>query len=52
MNQFVGETVLSIDQVREGIARVAERINRDFSSAVVITVVRAGSWLPRILSAC
>ena len=42
MNQFVGETVLSVDQVREGIARVAERLNRDFTSAVVITVVPGG----------
>jgi hypoxanthine phosphoribosyltransferase len=42
MNQPVGETVLSTDQVRERIGRVAESINRDFSSAVVITVVPGG----------
>ncbi len=42
MNQVIGETVLSADQVRDGIGRVAERINRDFSSAVVITVVPGG----------
>jgi hypoxanthine phosphoribosyltransferase len=42
MNQSIGQTVLSTDQVREGISRVAEGINRDFSSAVVITVVPGG----------
>jgi hypoxanthine phosphoribosyltransferase len=42
MNQFIGETVLSTDQVREGIGRVAAHINRDFSAAVVITVVPGG----------
>jgi hypoxanthine phosphoribosyltransferase len=42
MNQFIGETVLSTDRVREGIGRVADRINGDFSSAVVITVVPGG----------
>ena len=42
MNRFVGETVLSTDQVRDGINRVADRINGDFSSAVVITVVPGG----------
>lgn len=42
MNQFIGEMVLSTDRVREGIARVADRINGDFSSAVVITVVPGG----------
>jgi hypoxanthine phosphoribosyltransferase len=42
MNQFIGETVLSADRVREGIARVADRINHDFDSAVVITVVPGG----------
>lgn len=42
MNQFIGETVLSADRVREGIGRVADRINHDFSSAVVITVVPGG----------
>lgn len=42
MNEFIGETVLSTDQVREGIGRVATRINDDFSSAVVITVVPGG----------
>lgn len=41
MNQ-IGETVLSPDQVREGIGRVADRINGDFRSAVVITVVPGG----------
>lgn len=42
MNRFIGETVLSADQVRQGIGRVADRINRDFGSAVVITVVPGG----------
>jgi len=42
MNQVIGETVLSVDQVREGIGRVADRINGDFTSAVVITVVPGG----------
>lgn len=42
MNQFIGETVLSTDQVRDGIGRVADRLNADFSSAVVITVVPGG----------
>lgn len=42
LNQAIGETVLSADQVRDGIGRVAEGINRDFSSAVVITVVPGG----------
>lgn len=40
--QRIGETVLSTDQVREGIGRVAGLINGDFSSAVVITVVPGG----------
>ena len=39
---MIGETVLSADQVRRGIHGVAERINSDFSSAVVITVVPGG----------
>lgn len=42
MIQPIGETVLSADQIREGIGRVAEAINRDFRSAVVITVVPGG----------
>lgn len=42
MNRFIGATVLSADQIREGIGRVADRINRDFTSAVVITVVPGG----------
>lgn len=42
MSQIIGETVLSADRVREGITRVAESINGDFSSAVVITVVPGG----------
>ena len=42
MHQFIGETVLSTDRVREGIGRVAERLNGDFESAVVITVVPGG----------
>lgn len=42
MNQLIGETVLSTHQIREGIGRVAERINADFSSAVVVTVVPGG----------
>ncbi len=42
MNPLVGQTVLSTDQVREGIARVADRINADFHTAVVITVVPGG----------
>ncbi len=42
MNQLIGDTVLSTDQVRDGIARVADRINGDLSSAVVITVVPGG----------
>lgn len=42
MHQSIGETVLSADQVREGIGRIADRINVDFSSAVVITVVPGG----------
>jgi hypoxanthine phosphoribosyltransferase len=40
--QRIGETVLSTDQVREGIGRVANLINGDFSSAVIITVVPGG----------
>ena len=40
--EIIGETVLSVDQVRDGIGRVAEGINRDFHSAVVITVVPGG----------
>ena len=40
--RVIGATVLSADQVRRGIHRVAERINSDFSSAVVITVVPGG----------
>lgn len=42
MNHFIGETVLSTEQVRDGISRVAARINRDFRSAVVITVIPGG----------
>ena len=42
MNESIGETVLSADQIREGIGRVAADINRDFSSAVVVTVVPGG----------
>jgi hypoxanthine phosphoribosyltransferase len=42
MNRFIGETVLTTDQVRDGIGRVADQINRDFRSAVVITVVPGG----------
>lgn len=42
MDRFIGETVLSTEQVREGIGRVAEAINRDYLSAVVITVVPGG----------
>ncbi len=42
VNESIGETVLSADQIREGIGRVAQGINRDFSSAVVITVVPGG----------
>jgi hypoxanthine phosphoribosyltransferase len=41
-HEVIGETVLSADRVREGIARVAERLNADFTSAVVITVVPGG----------
>lgn len=41
-NKIVGDVVLSADQVRAGIESVAERINADFSSAVVITVVPGG----------
>ena len=42
MNQLIGDTVLSTDQIREGIGRIADRINADFSSAVIITVVPGG----------
>lgn len=38
----VGETVLSAEQIREGLSRVADRINDDFTTAVVITVVPGG----------
>lgn len=41
-HEVIGETVLSADRIREGIARVAERLNGDFTSAVVITVVPGG----------
>ena len=42
MNHVIGEIALSTDQVRAGIGRVAAGINRDFSSAVVLTVVPGG----------
>lgn len=41
-NPLIGETVLSADRIREGIGRIADRINNDFSAAVVITVVPGG----------
>lgn len=42
MKELVGETVLSAAMVRQGIGRVADRINEEFRSAVVITVVPGG----------
>lgn len=42
MIEVIGEAVLSADQVRDGIGRVAADLNRDFRSAVVITVVPGG----------
>ena len=42
MHPLIGETVLNPDQVREGVSRVADRLNGDFDSAVVITVVPGG----------
>lgn len=42
MHEFIGDTVLSTDRVRDGICRVADRLNGDFTSAVVITVVPGG----------
>jgi len=41
-HEVIGETVLSADRIGEGIARVAERLNADFTSAVVVTVVPGG----------
>ena len=38
----IGEIVLSADQIRDGIARVAADLNGDFRSSVVITVVPGG----------
>lgn len=42
VDKGIGPTVLGTDQIGEGIRRVAQRINADFSSAVVITVVPGG----------
>lgn len=42
MTTTIGEIVLSTEQIREGISRVAERLNGEFDSAVVITVVPGG----------
>ena len=44
-DSVVGEKVLGVDEIRAGIAQVAERLNRVFSTAdaaVVITVVPGG----------
>lgn len=45
-DSVVGETVLGVDEIRAGIAQVAEHLNHDFSgaadAAVVITVVPGG----------
>lgn len=42
MDHVIGQTVLSTDRIRAGIGQVAARINDDFRSAVVITVVPGG----------
>lgn len=42
MDDVIGEVVLSTDQIRDGLADVARRINQDFESVVVVTVVPGG----------
>ncbi|WP_394244531.1 phosphoribosyltransferase [Vibrio astriarenae] len=38
----VGELVLSEEQIQQGVAAVADKLNADFSDAVIITVVPGG----------
>lgn len=42
MNKHIGELVLSEQQIRAGVAQVAEALNQQFSEAVVISVVPGG----------
>lgn len=42
MREEVGETVLSAEDIASGLSEVAARLNADFESAVVITVVPGG----------
>ncbi|GAA1394991.1 phosphoribosyltransferase [Luteococcus peritonei] len=42
MDKVVGETVLSAEEIATGLTEVAARLNHDFESAVVVTVVPGG----------
>ncbi|MDO5617241.1 phosphoribosyltransferase [Kocuria sp.] len=42
MSQNIGETVLTAEEIKAGLDDVAARLNADFDSAVVITVVPGG----------
>lgn len=42
MRKKVGETVLSAEDISSGLSEVAARLNANFDSAVVITVVPGG----------
>lgn len=41
-NHFVGEIILSTEAIAQGVSKIAAQINKDFSEAVVITVVPGG----------
>ncbi|MDA0148396.1 phosphoribosyltransferase [Vibrio sp. LaRot3] len=41
-SQHIGELVLSEQKIQEGVEAVAEKLNRQFSDAVVVTVVPGG----------
>lgn len=42
VNQQIGELVLSEQQIQDGVVNIAQRLNRDFQNAVIITVVPGG----------
>ena len=47
-SNYVGELVLSKQQIQEGVESVAQKLNTQFSNAVIISVVPVEFYLPLI----
>jgi len=41
-NKHIGEVIITEEAIAEGVARVAEQLNKEFEDAVIITVVPGG----------